>query len=82
MSSVHPADELESAAASVIEKLASGPAIALRNTKRAINAATLTELDDAIGRETAGQLTLLHTRDFAEGTRAFQERRAAAFTDD
>ena len=62
--------------------LVSGPAIALRNTKRAINAATLTELDDAIGRETAGQLTLLHTRDFAEGTRAFQERRAAAFTDD
>ncbi|MGI9161469.1 MAG: enoyl-CoA hydratase [Mycobacterium sp.] len=82
VSSVHPADDLESAAASVIEKLASGPAIALRNTKHAINAATLTELDDAIGRETSGQLTLLHTSDFAEGTRAFQERRAAAFTDE
>lgn len=81
VSSVHPAGELESVAASVIEKLAAGPAIALRQTKQAINAATLTELDDAIDRETTGQLKLLHTRDFAEGTRAFQERRPAVFTD-
>jgi enoyl-CoA hydratase len=41
----------------------------------------LTELDAAIDRETAGQLILLHSKDFREGTRAFQERRAADFTD-
>ena len=82
ISAVHPPGELESAVASVIDKLASGPAIALRKTKHAINAATLTELDDAIGRETTGQLKLLHTKDFAEGTRAFQERRSAVFTDE
>ncbi len=80
VSSVHPADELESAAAAVIDRLASGPAIALRKTKQAINAATLTELDDALVRETKGQLILLHTKDFAEGTRAFQERRPAHFS--
>ncbi len=81
VSSVHPADELESAVAAVLERLGSGAAVALRKTKEAINAATLTELDDAIARETAGQLKLLRTRDFAEGTRAFQERRTAVFTD-
>ena len=82
VSSVHPADEFESAVASVIGKLASGPAVALRQTKQAINAATLTELEGALVRETEGQLRLLRTKDFAEGTRAFQERRAASFRDD
>ncbi|MDP4960141.1 MAG: enoyl-CoA hydratase-related protein, partial [Mycobacterium sp.] len=81
VSAVYPHDDLESAVAEVIHTLMSGPAIALRKTKQAINAATLTELDAAIDRETAGQLILLQSRDFREGTRAFQERRAADFTD-
>lgn len=80
VSSVHPAEGLEAEAAAVIEKLASGPALALQRTKHAINATTLTELDGALARETEGQLKLLRTKDFAEGTRAFQERRAATFT--
>lgn len=82
VSSVHPAGELETEARAVIERLASGPAAALRKTKDAVNAATLTELDGALLRETEGQLMLLHTKDFAEGTRAFQERRTAVFTDE
>ena len=81
VSAVYPHDDLESAVAEVIHTLMSGPAIALRKTKQAINAATLTELDAAIDRETAGQLILLQSRDFREGTRAFKERRAADFTD-
>ena len=82
VSSVHPADELEPAVTAVIEKLGSGPAVALRKTKQAINAATLTELDGALRRETEGQLTLLRQKDFAEGTKAFQDRRAPSFTDE
>jgi enoyl-CoA hydratase len=82
VSSVHPADELESAVTAVIGKLGSGPAVALRKTKQAINAATLTELDGALRRETEGQLTLLRQKDFAEGTKAFQDRRAPSFTDE
>jgi len=81
VSAVYPHDDLDSAVAEVIHTLMSGPAIALRKTKQAINAATLTELDAAIDRETAGQLILLQSRDFREGTRAFQERRKADFTD-
>lgn len=82
VSAVHPADELESAATAVIERLAAGPAVALRKTKEAINAATLTELDAAIDREVAGQLTLLKSPDFKEGTRAFQQRRPPKFADE
>jgi enoyl-CoA hydratase len=82
VSTVYPADELEAGAAAVIDKLVSGPALALRKTKQAINAATLTELDAAIGRESEGQLTLLGSKDFREGTKAFQEHRSPVFTDD
>jgi enoyl-CoA hydratase len=82
VSSVHPADELEAVVAQAIDTLASGPAVALRKTKQAINAATLTELDAAIGREVEGQMILTSSRDFREGTRAFQEHRKPTFTDE
>ncbi len=81
VSAVHPAEELEAEADKVVTTLLNGPAVSLRKTKHAINAATLTELEAAIGRETEGQLVLLNSRDFREGTRAFQERRQAKFTD-
>jgi enoyl-CoA hydratase len=82
VSSVHAADDLEAEANAVIETLKSGPAVALRKTKAAVNAATLTELEGALDRETEGQLTLLSSHDFREGTTAFQQRRPATFTDD
>lgn len=82
VSAVHPAEDLDTAATEVLDRLVGGAAVALRKTKQAVNAATLTELDAAIGRETEGQLRLLQSRDFREGTRAFQERRPARFTDE
>jgi enoyl-CoA hydratase len=82
VSAVYPSEGLEAGVATVIEKLATGPAVALRLTKQAINEATLGELVPAIGRETEGQLRLLTARDFKEGAKAFQQRRAAVFTDD
>jgi enoyl-CoA hydratase len=81
VSAVHPADELEAEVNAVIDTLKSGPAVALRRTKDAINAATLTELDGALQRETEGQLSLLSSHDFGEGAKAFQQRRPATFTD-
>jgi enoyl-CoA hydratase len=82
VSAVHPAEDLDAAVDEVIAKLKSGPAVALRKTKKAINDATLIELENAFDRETEGQLTLLHSDDFSEGAKAFQQRRAANFTDD
>lgn len=81
VSGVYPDEELEAAAAGVIDTLVSGPAVALSRTKQAINAAALTELDAAIARESEGQQILLGSRDFLEGTRAFQQRRKPTFTD-
>ncbi|BBX01076.1 enoyl-CoA hydratase [Mycolicibacterium moriokaense] len=81
VSAVHPAEELEAEADKVITTLLNGPAVSLRKTKYAVNAATLTELEAAIARETEGQLVLLSSPDFREGARAFQERRHANFTD-
>jgi enoyl-CoA hydratase len=81
VSAVHSAEDLEAEVGKVLATLKSGPAVALRRTKQAINAATLTELDAAIERETEGQLSLLHSDDLREGMRAFQERRPATFSD-
>ncbi|WP_167098707.1 enoyl-CoA hydratase [Mycobacterium sp. DL592] len=82
VSAVHPADELDAAVAKVIETLVSRPAVALRKTKQAVNDATLTELEAAIGREVDGQRILLASHDFREGTKAFQENRTPTFTDE
>lgn len=82
VSAVYPAEELDAAVDQVVATLKSGPAAALRRTKQAINAATLTELDAAFERETEGQLNLLDSNDFREGTKAFQQRRPATFADD
>ena len=82
VSAVYPVDELDAAVDGIIATLTSGPAVALRKSKQAINAATLTELDAAFARETEGQLELLVSNDFREGTKAFQQRRTPTFTDD
>ena len=82
VSAVYPHDELEAGVAAVIGTLVSGPAVALAKSKQAINAATLTELDAAIGRETDGQGILIQSRDFIEGTKAFQQHRKPTFTDE
>lgn len=64
----------------VVGRLAAGPPLAFAATKRAINAATLHQLEDALERERTGQSLLLRTTDVAEGMRAFGERRRPVFT--
>ena len=81
VTAVHPAGDLESEANKVIERLLAGPAVAYAKTKQAINGATLSDLDAALARETAGQHVLLNSRDLREGIKAFQEKRDPTFTD-
>jgi enoyl-CoA hydratase len=81
VTSVYGADEFDAEVDKVISALVSGPGVAQRKTKQAINAATLTELEAALEREKHGQLMLLESDDFREGTKAFQQRRPAKFTD-
>ncbi|GAS98000.1 enoyl-CoA hydratase [Mycolicibacterium canariasense] len=81
VTSVHAPEALDDEVATVLTTLSTGPAVALRKTKQAVNAATLTELEAALEREREGQLLLLRSDDFQEGTKAFQQRRRASFTD-
>lgn len=81
VTAVHSAEAFDAEVDKVLAALKAGPAVALRKTKQAINAATLTELEGALGRESEGQLALLASHDFREGAMAFRERRNASFTD-
>ena len=80
VTAVYPPDEFQAEVDKVVATLVSGPSVALRKTKNAINAATLVELEAALEREKQGQLVLLESDDFREGTRAFQQRRPAKFS--
>ncbi len=81
VTAVYSAEDFEAEVDKVISALVSGPAVSLRKTKDAINAATLSGLDAALDLEREGQLVLLESPDFREGARAFQQRRQANFTD-
>jgi enoyl-CoA hydratase len=63
----------------LVSRLASGPPLAYAATKKAVNAATLSHLEDALARERSGQTVLLRTEDAAEGIRAFGEKRRPTF---
>jgi enoyl-CoA hydratase len=74
-----PDHQLDAHVDAVAVKLANGPRRALELTKAAVNAATLTELDAALERETVGQIELLATPDFFEGAAAMLTRRTPSF---
>lgn len=81
VSAVYPAEEFDAEVDKVLAALLTGPAVAFARTKHAINAATLTELNDTLELEYIGQSELLSAKDFREGVRAFQQHRAPVFTD-
>lgn len=64
----------------LLAKLSSGAPLALAATKKALNAATLPHLEQALETEHRGQSMLARTSDVVEGMTAFLERRPAEFT--
>ncbi len=76
---VAPDAEFPELVQKIVRRLAAGPPLAFAATKKAINAATLHELEGALERERTGQTVLLRTTDVAEGMRAFTERRRPVF---
>jgi enoyl-CoA hydratase len=79
VSHVVPDEEFDALVAKISRRLAVGPPLAYAATKRAINAATLGGLEEALARESRGQVMLFGTEDAAEGMRAFVQKRRPTF---
>lgn len=79
VSHLAPDAELPALVDTVVRRLTRGAPLAQAATKKAVNAATLGQLEDALERERTGQTILLRTADAAEGMRAFGERRHPDF---
>lgn len=71
--------DFEATVATIVRRLATSAPLAMAATKKAVNAATLHQLESALERERSGQSLLLRTDDAAEGMRAFREKRRPAF---
>lgn len=72
-------DAFDTELARVVDRVATGPTVALGLMKQAINATTIRTIDEALDRETAGQTALFDTHDSTEGGDAFTQKRAATF---
>lgn len=82
VSHLAPSDEVDVVVEALVRQLVAGPPLAFAAIKRAVNQATLPQLEAALENERTGQAVLLRTADAAEGMRAFTERRRARFTGD
>ena len=76
---VVPQEQLAAATRELAERLAAGPAEALAATKRALQRELHMGLAQALDEEARIQAELMQRPDFAEGFRAFVERRAPRF---
>lgn len=77
---VVPADDLESAAATMAERLASLPTRAISLTKRLLNESFERTLSEQLDAESFAQETAGQTADHFEGVTAFLQKRTPSFT--
>ncbi len=74
-----PADELAAAAGALAARLAAMPTRGLGLTKRGFNAGLANGMEEQLALEEALQREAGGTADYAEGVRAFVEKRKAGF---
>jgi len=76
---VVPAADLESAVAAIVNSLATGPVMAIRNAKRLVRESPGRTLSQQLDAEAESFGACAGTDDFAEGITAFLEKRPARF---
>ncbi len=76
---VVPVEELDVAVDSLVARLASGPPLALRATKKALTSALDKSAETEFDYELLAQTYCLLTDDYQEGLRAFREKRQPQF---
>ncbi len=76
---VVPFEQLDATVSELAARLARGPAIAIAKVKAAANQALTSDLATALDFEAVNQADCFRSSDFAEGVRAFLEKRKAAF---
>ena len=75
---VYPAVEFDERAEAFLERIAEGPTVALRTSKRLLNA-EFASLAEAIEHEAGAQSAVFASADHAEGIEAFREKREPEF---
>lgn len=76
---VHPTDEFDEEAQSVIDDVTAGPTVALSHSKQLLQQGLNRGIDDAIDHEVAALKDVFQTADFGEGVSAFVEKRSPEF---
>ena len=75
----HVFEEFEAEADAFVERIATGPTVALRTSKKLIDQGTNQSLRDAQDNEAAAQAAVFETHDHEEGATAFMENRDPEF---
>ncbi|MFB6221714.1 MAG: enoyl-CoA hydratase/isomerase family protein [Halolamina sp.] len=76
---VYPEDSFQADAEAFIERVASGPTVALRTSKRLLRYGRDASLSEAVAHEAVAQGTVFDSSDHAEGIAAFRESREPEF---
>lgn len=79
VNALHAEEEIEAAVEERLRALASRPPIALTQIKQSLHRATSVTMEEALELEALAQAALTSTEDFAEGMRAFLEKREPRF---
>jgi enoyl-CoA hydratase/carnithine racemase len=77
---VFDVEEFEAEADRIIDRIANGPPIALRHSKRLLSKGLETEFTEALEKEATAQAVATESDDYREGIEAISEGREPQFT--